>query len=43
MRFDMNMASDFADRLEQANKNVYGKKEEQYESFASAYRRVKSV
>ena len=40
MRFDMNMASDFADRLEQANKNVYSEKKEQRESMAEAVRRI---
>ena len=43
MRFDMNMASDFADRLEQANENVYGEKKEQYESLEGVISRMKRV
>ena len=41
MRFDMNMADEFADRLGEANKNVYGEKKEQYESLEGTISRIK--
>ena len=43
MRFDLNMADDFADRLDQANKSVYGEKKEQYESLEGIISRMKRV
>jgi len=43
MRFDLNMADDFADRLDEANKNVYGEKKEQYESLEGVISRMKRV
>ena len=41
MRFDLNMADDFANRLEDANKNVYSEKKEQYESLEGIISRMK--
>ena len=41
MRFDLNMADDFADRLEEANRKVYGEKKEQYESLEGMISRMK--
>ena len=41
MKFDLSMADDFADRLEEANKNVYGEKKEQYESLEGMISRMK--
>jgi hypothetical protein len=35
------MADDFANRLEEANKNVYGEKKEQYESLEGMISRMK--
>ena len=41
MRFDMAMAPDFADKMKQANEEVYGEKKEQYESLEGTISRIK--
>ena len=41
MRFDMAMAPDFAEKMRQANKEVYGEKKEQYESLEGTISRIK--
>ena len=41
IKFEMNMDKEFADTLAKANKETYENQKEQYESMASAYRRIK--
>ena len=41
MRFDMAMAPDFAEKMRQANEEVYGEKKEQYESLEGTISRMK--
>ena len=43
MRFDMAMAPDFADKMKEANNEVYGEKKEQYESLEGIISRMKRV
>ena len=41
IKFEMNMDKEFADRLRQANEDVYGEKKEQYESLEGTISRIR--